>query len=171
MKYLKGSYKEVGELKKAFRDLLMVLHPDKGGSDEECAILISEYESLITKIPKKVAVEREQHKPEGQRVYHPFDFMKYDKDFVDAMMGVLGLKMKDITIEVCGWFIYVNGVKKEEKDSIKNLGYKWNSTKLLWYFAPSWWSAGKNHKPWDMNNIRQAYGSKIVNNEGQAQIV
>lgn len=170
-KYLKAIYREVGELKKAFRDLLMVLHPDKGGSNEECAILIGEYEVLIKRIPKKVAFEREQHKPESQRVYKASDFCSYDEDFILAMMSLIGLKMADVTIEVCGWFIYVGGTgTKERKDEIKKIGLKWNSTKNLWYFAPAWWSAGKNHKPWEMDSIRMAYGSKKVEDEGAKQV-
>jgi len=169
-KFLNGIYSTVGDLKKAFRDLLMVMHPDKGGSNEECAKLISEYESLITRMPNKKAIEREEHKDSSQRVYTASDFMKFDKDFVDALMGLIGLKMEGIGIEVCGWFLYVSGVKKENKDSVKALGYKWNSTKQTWVFFPSWWSAGKNHKPWNMAEIRQTYGSQQIENVGANQI-
>jgi len=169
-KFLNGIYSTVADLKKAFRDLLMVMHPDKGGTNEDCAKLISEYESLITKMPTKKAIEREEHKDESQRTYTAKDFYQYDKDFVDALMGVIGLKMEGIGIEVCGWFIYISGVTKENKDSVKALGYKWNSTKQLWFFAPEWWSANKNHKPWEMNSIRQVYGSQMVDDRGVAQV-
>jgi len=165
MKYLVSKYSDVAELKKAFRDLLMVLHPDKGGSNEECAVLISEYESLIKRIPKKAAVEREAHKPESQRVYRPSDFHSYDEGFVNALMGLISLHMENVEIEACGWFLYVAGDTKTHKEEIKKLGLVWNNLKSMWVWKPSWYQAPKGHKPWEMDKIRQAYGSKKVEEE------
>ncbi len=164
-KFLKETYKTADELKKAFRDLLMVLHPDKGGSNEDCAQLISEYESLIKRIPKKSAVEREQHKPEAERKYRPTDFYTYDSDFVEALVNVMKIKMDNASVEVCGWFIYVSGNTKPYKDEIKAQGFTWQSGKSMWVWKPAWYSAPKNHKPWEMNKIREYYSSKQVEEE------
>ena len=77
----------------------------------------------------------------------------------DALNAIMGL---NLTIEICGCWVWVTGDTKTHKELLKAAGYKWSPKKTAWYFRAeedkrSWYN--KSHT---LDEIRFKYGSKSV---------
>ena len=73
-------------------------------------------------------------------------------------------KVDNISLEVCGTWLWVDGDTKPNKDLIKSLGGRWAKMKQKWYIAPEGGRRffGRRHKEQDMNAIRVGYGSELI---------
>ena len=74
------------------------------------------------------------------------------------------LKMQGVEIEICGNWIWLSGNTKEHKEKIKSLGCFWASQKKKWYYRPAEHKSFKRSKAWNMETIREKYGSSFVKN-------
>ena len=75
---------------------------------------------------------------------------------INAVIGLVG-----INIEVCGAWVWLSGNTRQHKDTIKAAGYWWACKKSAWYFRPPDYKS-RNKGDWDMEKIRDAYGSVSV---------
>jgi DnaJ-class molecular chaperone len=50
MKYFKGNYENIGELRTEYYNLAKKYHPDMGGTDEAMKAINNEYEKLYSKV-------------------------------------------------------------------------------------------------------------------------
>jgi len=74
-------------------------------------------------------------------------------------------KIKDIEgvkAEVCGSWLWVDGETKAHANSLKAAGLKWARKKKKWYWRPEGGRKRKSGKPWEMNKIRERYGSEEI---------
>jgi len=65
----------------------------------------------------------------------------------------------DLQIEICGSWIWLNGNTYAVKNIIKDAGFLWAGNKKAWYWKP-YEQKGYKHKAWDMDKIRNTYGSQ-----------
>ena len=70
----------------------------------------------------------------------------------------------DVTVEVCGYWIWISGDTKPCKDNLKRLGCRWSHNKKQWYWRPPgtgrpWF---RNSVEMSMDDIRNEYGSQQV---------
>jgi hypothetical protein len=77
---------------------------------------------------------------------------------INAVIGLVGIK-----IEVCGAWVWLTGDTRQHKDAIKAAGYWWACKKAAWYFRPADYKSS-NRGDWDLEQIRDKYGSFSVNN-------
>jgi hypothetical protein len=84
---------------------------------------------------------------------------------INAVIGLAG-----INIEVCGAWVWLTGDTKAHKDAIKAAGYWWACKKSAWYFRPSDHKS-RNKGDWDLEKIRDTYGSMAVNKTPRYQTV
>jgi hypothetical protein len=77
---------------------------------------------------------------------------------INAVVGLAGIK-----IEVCGAWVWLTGDTRSHKDAIKAAGYWWACKKAAWYFRPADYKSS-NRGDWDLEQIRDKYGSLTVNN-------
>jgi hypothetical protein len=137
------------ELKQAYRKAAKAFHPDlnPGIDDTYMKKINSIYDMKIrdlkdTKSEKKAASQAAE--------------AEWFREIIVDLIRCEGLE-----IEVCGWFIWIGGNTKVHKDIIKEKGFRWSSNKSKWYHKPDWYR-GHNTKPWDMDEIREKYGSQKV---------
>jgi len=74
-------------------------------------------------------------------------------------------KIKDldgIKAEVCGSWLWVEGNTKEHANSLKDAGLKWARKKKKWYWRPAGQKRKRSGKPWEMEKIREKYGSQDI---------
>lgn len=69
--------------------------------------------------------------------------------------------MAGLVIEVCGCWVWISGDTMQHKDAIKALGCMWASKKKMWYFRPAGQRSKKRGGSWDMDKIRDSYGSGL----------
>lgn len=74
------------------------------------------------------------------------------------------IAMDGIILEACGTWLWVSGATKEHKEALKACGFKYAAKKKMWYKAPAGTKHYKGKKTWEMQKIRDAYGSQVIDN-------
>ena len=142
------------ELKKAYKAWAVKLHPDNGGDAEKFKEMQAQFTQLFN-VLKNVHAKKDGTTWEatGDRASNetPEEFM----NIIEKLMFI-----QDIDVELCGSWIWVSGNTKEYKELLKELGFKFSGNKKMWY----WQNDGVRRyhkKAWTIDEIRQAYGSKV----------
>lgn len=138
------------DLKKEYKRLAMIYHPDREGGDLETMQMINnEYDELFPLLKNKHNKENTKNQTsEGIEDY---------KNIIDEL-----IKYNDITIELCGTWLYVYGDgTRQIKDIIKGLGFWWANKKQMWYLKPEGYIK-HSRKSWSMDKIREIHGSSTI---------
>ena len=143
----------IGDIKKQYKKLAFRYHPDVGGSTKQMQEVNAEYEKALAEIGKM----------------HNKNY-SVDADFINLIDALIKLKMQNVVIEICGWFIYITGDTKPHKDSLKSLGLFWNNNKKCWYYKPAWYHK-IGRESWSMDRIRSTWGSQIINNNSENELL
>ena len=146
------------EAKAAYRRACMAYHPDRNPAGGEMMKAITE----------------------AWRVLEAFDWasntveVKAGKNhgYGDALMEALNkiIHLPDITIEVCGAWVWVGGNTKPVKTEIKEAGYRWASKKSMWYFRPPEWASANRYGEWTIDAIREKFDSEVVQTKQRPSI-
>lgn len=147
MKYFIG-IKTLEELKKEYKRLVIVYHPDRGGDEEEMKVINAEYDIVFNRV-KHVHKNMKGEFYEKETKETPSEF----KDLINKLM-----RLKNIEIEIIGSFVWVGGDTKPVKEQLKELKFRWHSTKKLWYLPPEGYKKYHN-KTYSMDEIRSMYGT------------
>lgn len=137
----------INEAKRIYKQLAKVLHPDVGGDEESFKLLNAFYNELI------------EHK-----IYFSNN-VKIDIELEKVISLILHLD--DVVIELVGQWVWVSGDTKEHKEKLKELGFKWASKKMMWYFGEM---KGRNHKEQSIEDIKAKYGSETLKSKEKKQI-
>ena len=137
----------INEAKKIYKQLAKKLHPDVGGDEESFKLLNAIYTDLI------------EHK-----IYFSND-IKIDIE-LEKIISLI-LHFENITIELVGSWIWVNGDTREIKEKLKEIGFKWASKKRMWYFGEM---KSKNPTPKSMEEIKNKYGSETLKTKDKKEI-
>lgn len=152
------------ELRRQYRDLLKKYHPDNAnGNTEACQEINAEYDKLF-----KILKDRHESKTTGsqndQKAQSDYSQNMYDWENDQALREVLQkiINFSGIEIEIVGQWIWISGNTYSYKNELKEIGFKWASTKKQWYFHTDIFRK-KSHKTLSMDDIRNYYGSTKVN--------
>ena len=164
MKYFKDC-NTLEVLRKQYKELLKTHHPDNGGNVADMQEINAEYDQLFKVLKDK----HESKTADGDKA--TYDNMKYDftedKALRDILQKIIGFS--DITIELCGSWIWLSGNTYQYKAELKEIGFKWASKKKQWYFHTEAFRK-KGHKALSMEDIRNYYGSTEVKAEGRRML-
>ena len=127
MKYF-SDCKTLDEAKRCFRSWATSLHPDYGGDAKEFAAMRAAFEAFR---PQSEKFEGEESQWKAS-------------DFADVILQLM--KIAKIKIEICGSFVWVSGLGREDKQERKQLKAidggevlnpaRFAAKKKLWYFSP-----------------------------------
>ena len=129
MKYF-NNVETLEELRKQYKELLKQYHPDNPkGSTEATQAINAEYDRLF-----KVLKDRHESKTADTETNNKN--MQYDFEEDAKLREVLQkiIHFSDITIEICGSWIWLAGNTYQYKTELKEIGFKWASKKKQWYF-------------------------------------
>lgn len=147
MRYFNGC-KDLDELKKRFRDLCKLHHPDLGGDAE---------------IMKAVNVEYEACLRDGLKHAENFaDRMDIERELAEVVQRLVVLP--GVIVEICGRWIWVTGYTYPVRSELKKNGCMFASKKKAWY----WRSVNdkvKSKKKLSLDEIRMKYGPLEFNSE------
>ena len=138
-------------IKAAYRKACAKYHPDRNPAGLEMMKAVNVAYQFLTKISYNGA-----ERPIDEEVNSDFGDML--NDAINAVIGLSG-----VDIEVCGAWVWLSGNTKAHKETIKSAGYWWAKKKCSWYFRPADYKS-RNKGDWDMDKIRDKYGSVSVNN-------
>lgn len=146
-----GENETIDSIKKQFKLLAFKYHPDvtKTDTNKIMADIITEYEKALKNLGEL-----------NNKNY------SLDQDYINIINELIKLNMENVEIEVCGWFIYLWGNTKPYKTLLGKDGLKmiFNFQKSCWVWKPAWYTK-KSGKAWDMEKIRNTYGSETVKQE------
>ena len=138
------------ELRKEYRRLAFIYHPDKGGDTVLMQILNDSYERLSEKF-----IKENDEFSEGRKEYE----MQVSEEIRKMLDRIMFLKGVDI--EVIGGWIWITGNTFAIRTTLKNLGFMFSHPKTAWY-----WHKGeyrkKNGKIQSMDEMRDFWGSQKI---------
>ena len=137
------------DLKKEYKKLAKVYHPDLGGNEEIMKKLNNDYDSLFNLLKGS-----NNANSENRKVY---ETPEQTREFLNKIM------MLDVDVEICGSWLYITGNTKEVKEQLKELKCNWSKNKKCWYWFPNIENSKKRRGHYNMNEIRNKYGSEKIN--------
>lgn len=147
MKYFTNC-RTLDELKKEYRRLAALNHPDHGGSNEVMAAINNEYQERFQVLKAQHNATADEH---HQTTEAPEEFI----NIIAALLRIPGL-----IVELCGCWLWISGDTKANREALKAAGCRWSSSKKMWYWHHqedgAHWSRGKK----SMGEIRRKYGSQ-----------
>lgn len=160
-------FKNVGtieELRRQYKDLLKVYHPDNGGNEEIMKAINVEYEQLF-----KTLKNRHENKASSTGSTQKESFYNFEED--EKLREILNkvINFEGITIEIIGNWIWISGNTYQYKKDLKTFGFKWASQKKMWYWHSEEYIK-KSRKTLSINDIRDYYGSTEVKVESKLKL-
>ena len=153
MKYF-ANCKTLEDLKKEYRRLAMLHHPDVGGTVEEMQAINAAYDALHE-------VLKQAHNQTADEYHQTTETPEEYREIIETL-----LRMDGLEVELCGSWLWIGGNTRAHKEELKAAGCRWSSNKKLWY----WRHAEEGHR-WHkgnktMNQIRSKYGSQTFRSGG-----
>lgn len=159
MKYF-ANCKNLEELKKEYRRLAFIHHPDRGGDHETMKAINSEYEKAAERLKyaKQGAETESKHEHQTET---PAEFI----EIIDKL-----IRMNGVEIEICGSWIWVTGNTYPNREALAEMGFKYSKNKKSWYWFFDCGLKMKRRGKYSMDEIRDKYGSTKVNTRAQELI-
>lgn len=145
------------ELKREYRRLTMLHHPDRGGDTATMQAINAEHDQVFETLKR-------QHNANSDEAHQTTETPEEFRNIILALLQLDGL-----TVELCGSWLWISGDTRKHKEALKAAGCRWSSSKKMWYWRHqedgAHWSRGKK----SMSQIRMKYGSQTFagsNNSG-----
>ena len=136
--------KTVEEIKMRYRNLAKDNHPDLGGDADIMKEINAQYQAALKSCHGQRSEDREY---------------KYKPDIEQELMDKLQelLKLRNLDIALIGYWIWVSGDTKSNKDALKAAGLMWNAKRKCWYYKPLSWRRTYQSKG-NLSELAQKYG-------------
>ena len=145
------------DLKKLFKKLALINHPDKGGDTIKMQNILDAYEVLKDQY-SFVSNSKDQDHFEEDVHFWDID----DEDMKKAYLKICNIE--GLSIEICGFWMWVTGQTYSHKKELKEAGLYYASKKQAWYWKPADYVSYSNGKT-TLEEIRKAYGSKGISGQ------
>ena len=127
MKWFSSNISTTEELRREYRRLAKLNHPDTGGDTEDMKQINAEYDRLYAILSRQEAQERHQ----GEQEYKDTTEDKAAEDkairaVLDALVNV------NATVEVVGCWVWVSEGSYPYRELLKSLGFKFAPKKRAW---------------------------------------
>jgi hypothetical protein len=143
--------KTLEDVKKAFRILAKLYHPDmKTGDTEKFKAINNEYEEAFEYFKNDYNNKAENKNKQNKETPEEF------REIINVLIRLEGLE-----IEICGTWLWLSGNTYKYRDVIKSLKFKWSNSKKEWYFYNGIDEMLKIRGSRTMEEIREKYGSEI----------
>ena len=116
----------INELKKAYRKLCQLNHPDNGGNAKVMADINDQYTKLFNELKTAHNANCNNSSNETKNdATRPIN--ECPEEFINIIMALVSLK--GLNVELCGNWIWISGDTKDHKDALKTIGCRWASKK------------------------------------------
>lgn len=153
------SCKTAEELKKAYREIVKKLHPDKGGKKEDFQDMQNQFEKAWARL-------KDIHQDKDGREYTKATD-ETAKEFMDIIETLINLTGVDV--EICGSWIWVSGDTRQYREIFKKLKFRWSPKKSAWYYHREPYRK-RSRRELSLDEIRGMYGSKKYKKEEKERL-
>lgn len=157
MKYF-AACKSAEALKREYRRLAYIHHPDRGGDTATMQEINDEYDRAFARLKNVHESTREDAAP-GATYEAAQESTERPEDYREIIEKLL--HMEGVEVEICGAWIWLSGNTYANREALKSAGCKWASKKRLWYWRPEE-AESKSRKSVPIERIREMYGSERV---------
>jgi len=141
------------DLKKEYKRLCKIHHPDLGGNTKVMQDINAEYDQMLETQVFKNHFESENCKTSAE-------VEKAMREVIEKL-----IILKGISLEICGTWLWITGKTYPVKSQIKAAGCFFARKKVAWYWRPAE-QKSSNRKPLSLDKIRERHGSiNIINNK------
>lgn len=149
MKYFQAC-RTLEELKKEYRRLCLLHHPDRGGDLRTMQEINDEHDRAFEYLKR-------QHNAAADAAHQTTETASEFRRVVEAL-----LKLDGLSIELCGSWLWISGNTYLHRDSLKAAGCKWSNGKKMWYWRHSEDATPRSRRSMDMTYIRTKYGTETI---------
>lgn len=152
---------DINKLRTEYKKLLIRWHPDNNKRDTTGIMqeINQEYGFLFEKL--RSAFSKSNKAKDDEFTSQRYDWQK-DENIRKILWKLSTLE--NITIEICGIWIWVSGDTTKYKQELKTWGLRWAKKKQMWYVHFDDTYQKRSHKTLSMDQIRANYGSENVTN-------
>ena len=162
MKYFEG-VTTLDELKRQYRRLAVIHHPDVGGDLETMKAINDEHDLLFEHL--KALQNAAATEDSTGRTHATTETPQEFRDIVSLLLRLDGLE-----VELCGSWLWIGGDTRRHKETLKAAGCRWSQGKGRWYWhhkeEGSHWHRGTK----TMGQIRSKYGSQVFRPRGSQRL-
>ena len=141
------------ELKKQYKALAFKYHPDRGGNVAYMQSINNEYDLLFERLKNVHA------NAEGETYTREDSTNESSEQFKTIINAII--HFQNVTIEICGSWVWISGDTYPHRDALKALGFKWSCKKSAWYYHEEPYRK-KSRKSLTLDEIRSMYGTETV---------
>ncbi len=152
MKYFEGLTQEI-EIKARYKQLAKQYHPDLGGDTAIMQQINTQYEQVLQGAYQKA----------GKSITEIDELLKNDMQAATALQMIIGLT--NISVELCGNWIWITGDTRPVKDLLKKANFFWATKKEAWYWRPPEQKFSRKGGTRDLAWIRANHGTSSLNKE------
>lgn len=157
MKYF-NNCKTLEELKKEYRRLAFIHHPDQGGNVETMKAINNAYDIRFQELKR-------QHNATADEYHQTTESSQEFREIIEKLM-----RMDGVTVEICGCWIWCDGDTRKWKEELKAMKFRWCSKKMRWAWHHEEAGQKRRRGNMSMDEIRAKYGSQVFNNSGNNRI-
>lgn len=152
MKYF-VNIKNLDELKREYRRLSKIHHPDCGGDEEIMKAINNEHDELfeVLKVQQNARADADPTGKTRRTTETAAEF----RQVIDLLLRLDGL-----TVELCGSWLWISGDTRPHKEDLKKAGCRWSASKKMWYWRHPEEGYTRSRGKSSMSDIRMKYGSQ-----------
>lgn len=155
--------KTLEDLKKAYKKLVLELHPDANkekDTTKEFIEMKKQYEEKFEKVKNTFINSKGE--------YYEKENNETPQEFADIIDKIINLE--NVKIEIIGTWIWLTGDTKEYKDYLKELHFNWSKDKVAWYYHTEPFRK-RSKKLKNMDELRTLFETtEIKRNGGKVQL-
>ena len=146
--------KSLDDVKRLYKKLALEYHPDRPGGNVAIMQKINQEYDEVMKDP-----------------YFEFSSQTDEakKDYVEYPEIISKIISFDITIEICGNWIWLSGNTRKYSRQLKETGFFYAPKKKMWYWRPNDFKS-TSKKPISIDEIRSKYGSDVVEADQESML-
>lgn len=145
-------------LKKEYRRLCMIHHPDRGGDAATMAAINNEYDEASHRLQYQHRTTEASSSTESEDEEVPEEF----RAVISRLVVLAGIE-----IEICGSWIWVTGATYPNLEALKAAGCRYSKNKVAWYWHPAG-EHSRSRKQLSLDEIRQLHGSEKIKTRSAA---
>ena len=158
-----NSCRTIEDLKKEYKRLAMIYHPDlKTGRLETMQAINAEYDKLFP-ILKNVHAKKDGSTYQATGDWATSETPEQYKDIISALV-----KMQGVKVELCGSWLWITGETKNYKEQLKAIGCLWSANKAAWYYNGSERKTKRAHCK-SMDEVRSKWGSQTIGQDQEQE--